>query len=199
MDRKNFFKTTCGLGMGSCIGFGVFSNGNLFALAKQDTKGIKTTPLVHVDARQIQNVLYYIDSSMDESIKKNVFEKLGYEHTTNDGFKNWINGYKSNLKSFFDMVDSNKDTYWERINYNPETSTIIVTGKPVDRCVCPYAQAANAPKSLCNYCCTNFQKKMFEMLLDKPVKVQLDESFLLGGKRCSTTIYIDGKLSLEKI
>jgi hypothetical protein len=199
MDRKKFFKTTCGLGVGSCVGFGVLSNSNLFAAVKQDTNGTKNTPLVHVDPRQIQNVLYYIDSSMDESIKKNVFEKLGYEHTTSDGFIKWINGYKSNLKSFFDMVNSNKDTYWERINYDPETSTIKVIGKPVDRCACPYAQAANAPKSLCNYCCVNFQVKMFEMLLDKPVKVQLDESFLLGGKRCSTTIFVDGKLQLEKI
>jgi hypothetical protein len=40
---------------------------------------------------------------------------------------------------------------------------------------------------------------MFEMLLEKKVKVQIDESFLLGGKRCSTTIFVDGKLQLEKI
>ena len=198
MDRKDFFKSACGLGICSCIGVGLLSN-NSFASVKQNTIEIKKTPVLPVEPRQIQNVLYHIDSTMDESIKKNIFEQLGYEHTTNDGFKNWINGYKNNIKSFFDMVNSNKDTYWERIEYNPETSTIKVTGKPVDRCACPYAQAANAPKSLCNYCCINFQKNMFEMLLGKSVKVQTDEAFLLGGKRCSTTIFVDGKLPLEKI
>jgi len=37
------------------------------------------------------------------------------------------------------------------------------------------------------------------MLLDKPVKVQLDETFLLGGKRCSVMIFVEGKLQLEKM
>lgn len=37
------------------------------------------------------------------------------------------------------------------------------------------------------------------MLLEKPVmKVQIDESFLLGGKRCNSTVFIDGKLDLKK-
>jgi hypothetical protein len=31
---------------------------------------------------------------------------------------------------------------------------------------------------------------MFEMLLEKPVKVYIDEAFLLGDKRCSTTIFV---------
>jgi hypothetical protein len=35
------------------------------------------------------------------------------------------------------------------------------------------------------------------MLLDKPVtKVVIDESYLLGGKRCSSTMYIKGRLKL---
>jgi len=37
------------------------------------------------------------------------------------------------------------------------------------------------------------------MLLEKPVEVRIDDAFLLGGKRCSTTIFVDGKLPLEKI
>lgn len=199
MDRKKFLKAACGVGVSSCVGFGLLSKSDLFAAVKQDSTLIKGTPIVPVDTRQIQNVLSYIDSNMDESIKKSVFEKLGYEHTTDDGFKKWIISFKSDLKSFFDWVNSNNSEHWERIEYNPEISAIKITGKPADRCACPYAQAANPPKSLCNYCCKNFQKNMFEMLLDKTVKVQLDETFLLGGKRCSVTIFVDGKLQLEKI
>jgi hypothetical protein len=196
MDRKNFFKTACGAGIGSCVGFGLLSKGELFAAANQDIVLAKNTPVVPVNARQVQNVLSYIDSSMDESIKERVFGKLGYEHTTSESFKKWINGYKSDVKSFFNMVNSNKDTYWEKIEYNPETSAIKVTGKPADRCACPYAQNENPPKSLCNYCCKNFQKQMFEMLLDKKVTVRIDEAFLLGDKRCSTTIFVEGKLKM---
>jgi hypothetical protein len=199
MDRKEFFKTTCGMSIGSCVGLCFLTNSNLYAASKQEFSDTKEIPDVPADARQIQNLLSYIDSSMDKSTRKKVFEKLGYEHTTKESFKNWINGYKNNIKDFFDMVNSDKDTYWESIEYDHEKSAIKITGRLVDKCACAYAQQPDAPKSLCTYCCKSFQKYMFEMLLEKPVKVRIDDAFLLGGKRCSTTIFVNGKLPLEKI
>ena len=198
MDRKNFLKGVCGLGICSCAGFSLLASDKLLASVIQTSQSDKKTPPVPVDVRQIKNVLKYIDTSMDEPVKKNIFEKLGAEHLTDTGFINYINETKKNLKGYFDRINSNKDTYWEKIEYNPETSTIKITGKPVDRCACSYAQTENPPISLCNHCCIGFQKSMFEMLLGKPVtKVQLDESYLLGGKRCSSTVFIDGTLQLE--
>ncbi len=199
MDRNKFCKTTCGLGIGSCVGFGLLSDGILSATEHQIQEATKSTPVVPIDQRQIQNVLRFVDSSMDESVKRQIFERLGSEHTTKDSYINWINGYKKDIKSFFEMVNTNKDTYWEKLEYNPDLSAIKVTGRIVDKCACPYAQCENPPKSLCNYCCKNYQKEMFEMLLEKKVNVQIDDSFLLGGKRCSTTIFIDGKLPIEKV
>jgi len=179
------------------MGFSLLTNDKLSAAVIQNTQADKKTPLVPVDTRQIQNILSYIDSSVDESVKKSIFEKLGAEHLADEGFKNWINNNKKDLKGFFDRINSDKDTYWEKIEYDPEASAIKITGKPVDRCACPYAQAENPPLSLCNHCCVGFQKAIFEMLLEKPViKVQIDESYLLGGNRCSSTMFIDGKLTL---
>ena len=199
MDRYKFCKTTCGLGISSCIGFGSFLNNNLFADEKQIQEVTKSTPVVPADQRQIRNVLKFVDSSMDESAKKQIFERLGLEHTTSDKYISYLNSYKKDIKSFFEMVNTNKDTYWEKLEYNPDLSAIKVTGRLVDKCACPYAQCENPPKSLCNYCCKNFQKQMFEILLEKKVNVQIDEAFLLGDKRCSTTIFVDGKLPLERI
>ena len=198
MDRKDFLKSACGIGICSCAGFNLLTNSKLLASVIQPSQSDKKTPLVPVDTRQIKNVLSYIDSSMDEPVKKNIFEKLGIEHLTDEGFKNFINNTKNNLKGYFDGINSNKDTYWEKIEYNPGTSTIKITGKPADRCACSYAQVENPPISLCNYCCVGFQKCMFEMLLERPVtKVRIDESYLLGGKRCSSTVFIDGTLTFE--
>ena len=195
MDRKKFLKCMCGLGIGSCASFNMLTNKKLFADDTQNSEPEKKTPLVPTDTRQIQNVLSFIESSMDEPVKKGIFERLGEEHLTHPGFVNWINENKNNIKGYFDRINSGKDTYWEKIEYDPETSAIKITGKLVDRCACPYAQSENPPLSLCNYCCIGFQKRMFEMLLDKPVvKVQVDESYLLGGNRCSATVFIDGKL-----
>jgi hypothetical protein len=196
MDRKDFLKSTCGLGICSCAGLSLLTNGKLSAQSNQPEE---KTPLVPVDSRQIQNVLSYIDSSMDESVKKCIFERLGAEHITNKDFKNWILENRKDLQGFFDRINSNNDTYWEKIEYDPEASTIKITGKPVDRCACSYAQHENPPLSLCDYCCKGFQKAMFEMLLEKPVtKVLIDESYLYGGKRCSSTMFIKGKLQLGK-
>ena len=191
MNRKNFFKSACCMGFG-CMGLSLLSNNSLLASIKQDSNEIKKTPIVPVDARQIQNVLYFIDTTMDEPVKKNIFERLGYEHTTHDKFVNRINGYKNNLQSFLDHINNhvNPNSDWDKIEYDQDLSIIKITGKPADRCACPYAQEANPPKSLCNYCCKSFQKSMFEALLGRPVKVQLDETFLLGGKTCSVTIFI---------
>jgi hypothetical protein len=199
MDRKDFLKSACGLGICSCAGVSLLTDYKLSAAVIENTDTDKKTPLVPVDLRQIQNVLSYIDSLTDESMKKNIFEKLGAEHVAHEGFKNWINENKKNIKGYFDWINSNKDNYWEKIEYDPVASTVKITGKPVDRCACPYAQPEKPTFSLCNYCCIGFQKAMFEALLDKPViKVQIDESYLLGGNRCSSTMFIDGKLQVEK-
>lgn len=197
MNRKNFLKCTCGLGIGSGLAMSLLKDEKAFAAEVQKTGTEKNTPLVPTDTRQIQNVLSYIESSMDDSVAKSIFERLGAEHLTHPGFINWIDENKKDIKGYFDRINSNKDTYWEKIEYDPEASAIKITGKPVDRCACPYAQSENPPLALCNYCCIGFQKRMFEMLLDLPVtKVVLDESYLLGGKRCSSTLYIDGELQL---
>jgi hypothetical protein len=199
MDRNKFCKTTCGLGISSCIGFGSFLNSSLFTDEKQIQDVTKSTPVVPADPRQISNVLRYVDSSVDESVKKQIFDRLGFEHTTSVKYVSFINKYKNDIKSFFEMVNSNKDTYWEKIEYDPDSSAIKVTGRIVDKCACPYAQCENPAKSLCYYCCKNYQTQMFELLLGKKVNVQIDEAFLLGDKRCSTTIFVDGKLPLERI
>ena len=197
MDRKDFLRCSCGLGLGSCFGISLFTNDKVFAAGSQKIESGKETPLVPVDSRQIQNLLSYIESSMDESAVKNIFERLGAEHLTHPGFVNWINENKKNIKGYFDKINSKSDTYWEKIEYNPDEATIKITGKLADRCACAYAQSENPPLSLCKHCCIGFQKLMFEMLLEVPVtKVELDESYLLGGKRCSSTVHIDGKISL---
>lgn len=204
MDRKDFFKKACGMGICSCMGLSLLSRCKITALETDDKsteekKDPTETTDVPADARQIQNLLIYVESSVDEPAKTNIFKQLGAEHLTIPEYAAYIKECQKNLKGYFDRVNSGNDKYWEKIEYNPESSTIKVTGKPVVKCVCAYAQHENPPLSLCKICCSNYQKIFFEMLLDKPVtKVQIDEAYLLGGKRCSTTIYIDGTLKIEK-
>ena len=199
MNRKDFFKKACGMGICSCMGLGLLSKCKVTEpeTEKETIPEDQTTAVVPADARQIQNLLIFVESSIDEPARTTIFERLGAEHLTHPQFAGFINESKKNIKGYFDYINSGQDTYWEKIEYNSDSSTIKITGKPVDKCACAYAQFENPPLSLCNTCCTNFQKVMFEMLLDKTVtKVQTDEAYLLGGKRCSTTLFIDGKLTI---
>jgi hypothetical protein len=72
MDRKEFFKHTCGLGLGSCLGMSWLMHGNVLAADDQQSNEEKNTPLVPADTWQIQNVLSYVESSMDEAVKKSI-------------------------------------------------------------------------------------------------------------------------------
>lgn len=153
-----------------------------------------TPPLIPVDRRQIANTLSFVDSTVGEPAKRQLFERLGYEHVTDPGFREAMTRWRDDLQGYFDRINSGRDTYWERMEYIREPASVRVVGKPVTRCACPYAQTERPAKSLCHYCCRNFQQCMFEFLLQRPVRVRIDEAFLLGGTRCSTTIFFDGEL-----
>ena len=180
MNRKTFL-LSCASGLGSCAAAGLIApllsasgaeNAKSEEKQAPEKKGDSTlNPLVPVSARQIANTL-----SFDPK------------------FADWITKSSKDLKGFFSRVNSQRDTYWEKIEYLRVPSSIRVTGKVVTRCACSYAQCDKPAKSLCHYCCRSFQQHMFEMLLQRPVRVQIDESFLLGGKRCSTTIFFEGEL-----
>lgn len=195
----------CASGLGSCAAAGLVAP--LLKASGADTApsgappvpdkaGGESTliPLVPMSARQIGNTLSFIDATMDESVKQRTFERLGYEHTTDPKFAGRIAAASKDLKGFFNRVNSQNDTYWEKIEYLRAPPGIRVTGKVVTRCACSYAQCDRPAKSLCHYCCRSFQQHMFAMLLQRPVRVQIDEAFLLGGKRCSTTIFFEGEL-----
>ena len=200
MNRKEFFKKACGMGICSCVSLSLLSKCKVTEPEKKtETPDPADVPagVLQADGRQIQNLLIYVESSIDDPAKTDIFKRLGAEHLTQPQFAGFINESKKNIKGYFNYINSGQDTYWEKIVYDADSSTITITGKKVDRCACAYAQNENPPLSLCHTCCTNFQKVMFEMLLDKPVtKVQTDEAYLLGGNRCSTTLYIDGELQL---
>jgi len=200
MNRKEFFKKACGMGLCSCMGLSLFTKCKVTEPEKE-TESTTTTDesadVVPADARQIQNLLIYVESSIDEPAKSDIFKQLGAEHLSHPQFVGFINESKKNIQGYFNYINSGQDTYWEKIEYDSESSTIKITGKPVDKCACAYAQFENPPLSLCHTCCRNFQKVMFEMLLDRTVtEVRTDEAYLLGGNRCSTTLFIDGKFVL---
>jgi hypothetical protein len=190
MKRKEFFN-----GCGACgaLAFFEFLNlGNVSALKPagmiQDNKSSPDT--IPVNREQIIQLLKYIDTSLSESGKRKIFYKLGYCCLYSRGTDKWISSFKENQDEFFNRVQRDESKYWEKLEYDKEKSVITLIGRKVESCACEYSKSDMPPKSLCKYCCKSYQETLFGLLLGRKCKVRIDDSFLLGGERCSTTIFV---------
>ena len=144
---------------------------------------------LEMNHEQVKNILKFIDFSQTELIKEQIFSQLGYECFYSRNLNEWIRQCEGDVQAFLDRINVEKSSkYWESLEFNDDHTMLILTGKKVEGCACSFADCANPPLSLCQYCCKNFQQEFFAMLLGQPVEVEITEAFLLGDERCSTII-----------
>jgi len=144
---------------------------------------------MEMNKEQMKNMFQYFDDYKNEKVKEDIFCHLGHECFKTA--KTWVESFGGNVQKFIDEVNiENKSPWWEKFEFNTGKSILYLTGKVVDKCVCALGDVAKPPKSLCNYCCKTFQEDIFGTLFNKKVNVEITESSILGGKRCSTAIYI---------
>jgi hypothetical protein len=183
MERKEFIKksTMCGVLSFLCLALPDK------LLNSQTIKTNNENAVNNVNREQITRLLDFIDSELDDPIKKEVFGKLGYECFYCTKAVTWIKSM--NLTRLIETVNNGNSSRWERIEYIPENGILKVIGRKAP-CNCAYSQAQKSPKSLCNYCCKNFLKELFGTLFEKKITVTINDSIILGGERCSATINI---------
>ena len=144
-----------------------------------------------MNEEQVKKIIKFIDSSQSEPVKENIFSQLGFECFYSRKLDEWVGQYTGNVQAFLDRINvEKKSKYWESLEFNKEQTTLTLIGKKVEGCACAFAETPDPPKSLCNYCCKNFQQELFGKLLGRKVKVEITEAFLLGDERCSTLIQI---------
>lgn len=144
---------------------------------------------MELNAQQMRNMFVYIDSNQSETVKKDIFEKLGHECFRRS--KEWVDSVGNNIEKLMDDVNvRDVSPYWQKLQFNEDRSILYLTGRKVGKCVCPLGNLESPPKSLCNYCCRKFQEEVFGVFLGKEVTVEITESCILGGERCSTAIHI---------
>ena len=143
-----------------------------------------------MNQEQIRNILKFIEASQEDTVKEQIFSQLGHECFYARKLDAWIGQYQGDVKAFLDRVNIQKASkYWERLEFNDEHTMLILTGKKVEGCACAFADCPQPPKSLCHYCCKNFQQELFATLLGQKVNVEITEAYLLGDERCSTRIH----------
>jgi hypothetical protein len=139
---------------------------------------------------QVQNILTYIDASQSEAVKASIFQQLGRECFHTRSLAHWLEPYRGNPQAFLERVNSQQDKYWEKLEFSADGKTLLLTGRVVQRCACAFAGGPQPNLSLCNFCCKGFQEEFFRTLLGKKVSVEITESYLLGGERCSNAIHL---------
>jgi len=144
-----------------------------------------------VNPPQVMAVLTDIDRSGDKSLIDAVFTRWGYQcfHTRGD-LKTFAEQQRANFQGYVDYVNGNRSRYWEKLNYDKDGGIIKVTSRKFGKCPCAYAQCQQPAKALCTHCCKALQTELFKAMTGRDVTVQIDESILLGGERCRTTVHL---------
>lgn len=171
MNRSDFFKKACGLGVCSCAAFGFLPIGNLHATESKETDW-KEGFIKYRYAKLIG----ILDSTLDENTKNLILEKLGRECAGNGaGVKQYVN----NPEGFFKEVH---DKWGENATYD-KNKGIIRIEIPERDCACPLIDSKIISKSVCQ-CSVGWQTQIYTTIFNKEVKAKCVESVIRGSKRC---------------
>jgi hypothetical protein len=146
------------------------------------------TETIHQE--QVQKLLQYIDATQSEAVKSSIFHQLGREcfYTTKQDL--WLAQFRGNPQAYFDRVNvQHAAKFWEKLEYSEDGKTLYLTGRVVQKCACAFADCTQPPLALCNFCCKGFQQEFFRTLLGREVEIEITDSYLFGGERCSTAIH----------
>jgi hypothetical protein len=186
MNRREFVAHGCACGALMMAGLAETSSDALAADAP--AKDDLTYP---INPPQIMAVLTDIDGSNDKNMIDAVFTRLGYQCFHSRGYlKEFAEKQRANFQGYVDYVNANRARYWEKMDYDQDGGIIKITSRKFGKCVCAYAQCSKPAKSLCTHCCKALQSELFKAATGHNVSVAIDESILLGGERCRSTVHL---------
>ena len=90
-----------------------------------------------------------------------------------------IDRYKGNIKGF---LEEGRRQWMAEADFDESKGTIRIVDKGPS-CSCPMVKVGTTPGSFCD-CTLGWQEETYSEILGKPVKAELEESILRGGKRC---------------
>ncbi len=178
MERKEFLKNACKFGLCTCAGMSLLSNEKLFASSEGDSDKKDDGRLGFVQRRFAK----FIDFIEDPEEKKKLFEKMGRECAKE--YTEEIKKYEGKLETYLNDM---KGKWIEYAEYDKENKRVRMVGKKSDSCVCPFVDKSVTPKEFCN-CTIGYVKYNFEILTGKTVNVEIEQSVLRGGDRCSIVV-----------
>lgn len=171
MDRKEFLKSACGLGVCGCAV-------NLIG-APEPVQAVETPaadPRLAFTRYQLANLVGFMGADAAPGVCAAILEKTGRECAKLGQLQA---RFKGDPEGYFAAAKKNwgTDFTWDR-----EKGVVTVAVAEGD-CGCPLVDQERTPAVWCN-CSVGYQKEAFETVFGRPVRASLKESKLAGSKRC---------------
>ena len=187
MKRNDFFKT-CGAGICGCGVLGLLAPLAARA-ADADTAVPAAVPEdVEMLKQQLEGarerfakLLSVMGEQLDDATRGKILQGLGRECAQDYG--PFFSKYRGDLPGFLEKI---KTAWVEQAEYNEKTGILRTVGKPAP-CACPLVKAGRTPAEFCD-CSRGWTQAAFSTVLGRPVSVEIEESVLRGGSRCSFRI-----------
>jgi len=187
MKRNDFFKT-CGAGICGCGVLGLLAPLAARA-ADADTAVPAAVPEdVEMLKQQLEGarerfakLLSVMGEQLDDATRGKILQGLGRECAQDYG--PFFSKYRGDLPGFLEKI---KTAWVEQAEYNEKTGILRTVGKPAP-CACPLVKAGRTQAEFCD-CSRGWTQAAFSTVLGRPVSVEIEESVLRGGSRCSFRI-----------
>ena len=185
MDRKEFLRSTCGLGLCACTGMLLAGKAGAKEKAAECPPPKDEWKLDFVQNR-FSKFVDVIDQQVDPDTRDQMFGKFG-EVCSNESvgqFKQYI----GNIDGFLQYI---RENWVESAEFDKARNEITITGKPSDKCFCPFVGNSKMSTNFCN-CSTGWMKQTYGAILGKKVEAKATATVLRGDDRCSFKIQILG-------
>ncbi len=187
MKRNDFVKTCAGV-----CGCGVLGFLAPLSASAEGREGQTTT--VPADDSQLKRqidgaqerfakLLSIMAEDLDGAVRLKILRSLGRECAQD--YSALFQKHRGDLKGFLAKI---RTAWVERTEYDEKNGILRVIGKP-SPCSCPLVKAGRTPGEFCD-CTLGWQEAAFSSVLGKPVAVEIEESVLRGGSRCSFRIAV---------
>jgi len=127
---------------------------------------------------RFSGLIQVLEAKLPEQERKQILHSLGAKCA--DAYRaSLINRYVGNLEGF---LEEGRRNWMAEATYDKSNGMIrIVDRSP--HCSCPMVKEGTTPPSFCD-CTLGWQEATYSTILGRPVKAELEESILRGGKRC---------------
>lgn len=171
MDRKEFLKSACRLGVCGCALSLLGAPEPLHAgdAAAPDQRLVFTR-------YQLAKMVGFMATDASAEACAGILEKTGRECAKLGRLQL---KFKGDPEGYFAATKENwgTDSSWDK------EKGVITVAVAEGECGCPLVDSQRTPALWCN-CSVGYQKEAFETIFGKPVRVSLKESKLGGSKRC---------------